>query len=201
MTHLAHELPLPRAALLGAAALALAAAIGLAGCAPAVIAVGVGAGAMVAADPRSAGAQVDDEAIELSLQANEAVQKENVHLNVTSYNGLVLLTGEVPTAAVRDEVERIAKAANRVRSVQNELFVGPISDYSARTNDGYITSLVKTRFLDEPKFAPNRVKVVTERGVVYLMGLVTRDEGAAAAQVAATTSGVTRVVKVFEYTN
>ena len=201
MTHLAHELPLPRAALLGAAALALAAAIGLAGCAPAVIAVGVGAGAMVAADPRSAGAQVDDEAIELSLQANEAVQKENVHLNVTSYNGLVLLTGEVPTAAVRDQVERIAKAANRVRSVQNELFVGPISDYSARTNDGYITSLVKTRFLDEPKFAPNRVKVVTERGVVYLMGLVTRDEGAAAAQVAATTSGVTRVVKVFEYTN
>ncbi len=201
MTHHAHELPLPRAALLGAAALALAAAIGLAGCAPAVIAVGVGAGAMVAADPRSAGAQVDDEAIELSLQANEAVQKENVHLNVTSYNGLVLLTGEVPTAAVRDEVERIAKAANRVRSVQNELFVGPISDYSARTNDGYITSLVKTRFLDEPKFAPNRVKVVTERGVVYLMGLVTRDEGAAAAQVAATTSGVTRVVKVFEYTN
>ncbi len=201
MKHLAHELPLPRAALLGAAALALAAAIGLAGCAPAVIAVGVGAGAMVAADPRSAGAQVDDETIELSLQANEAVQKENVHLNVTSYNGLVLLTGEVPTAAVRDEVERIAKAANRVRSVQNELFVGPISDYSARTNDGYITSLVKTRFLDEPKFAPNRVKVVTERGVVYLMGLVTRDEGAAAAQVAATTSGVTRVVKVFEYTN
>lgn len=201
MTHLAHELPLPRAALLGAAALALAAAIGLAGCAPAVIAVGVGAGAMVAADPRSAGAQVDDEAIELSLQANEAVQKENVHLNVTSYNGLVLLTGEVPTAAVRDEVERIAKAANRVRSVQNELFVGPISDYSARTNDGYITSLVKTRFLDEPKFAPNRVKVVTERGVVYLMGLVTRDEAAAAAQIAATTSGVTRVVKVFEYTN
>lgn len=201
MTHLAHELPLPRAALLGAAALALAAAIGLAGCAPAVIAVGVGAGAMVAADPRSAGAQVDDEAIELSLQANEAVQKENVHLNVTSYNGLVLLTGEVPTAAVRDQVERIAKAANRVRSVQNELFVGPISDYSARTNDGYITSLVKTRFLDEPKFAPNRVKVVTERGVVYLMGLVTRDEAAAAAQIAATTSGVTRVVKVFEYTN
>lgn len=201
MTHLAHELPLPRAALLGAAALALAAAIGLAGCAPAVIAVGVGAGAMVAADPRSAGAQVDDETIELSLQANEAVQKENVHLNVTSYNGLVLLTGEVPTAAVRDQVERIAKAANRVRGVQNELFVGPISDYSARTNDGYITSLVKTRFLDEPKFAPNRVKVVTERGVVYLMGLVTRDEAAAAAQIAATTSGVTRVVKVFEYTN
>ena len=201
MTHLAHDLGLPRAVMLGAAALALAAAVGLAGCAPAVIAVGVGAGAMVAADPRSAGAQVDDEAIELSLQANEAVQKQNVHLNVTSYNGLVLLTGEVPSAAVRDEVERIAKAANRVRGVQNELFVGPISDYSARTNDGYITSLVKTRFLDEPKFAPNRVKVVTERGVVYLMGLVTRDEAAAAAQVAATTSGVTRVVKVFEYTN
>ena len=199
MTHLAHELPLPRAALLGAAALALAAAIGLAGCAPAVIAVGVGAGAMVAADPRSAGAQVDDEAIELSLQANEAVQKENVHLNVTSYNGLVLLTGEVPTAAVRDEVERIAKAANRVRSVQNELFVGPISDYSARTNDGHITSLVKTRFLDEPKFAPNRVKVVTENKVAYLLGMVKRQEAKDAIEIARTTEGVQKVVVVFEY--
>lgn len=174
----------------------------LSGCAPALLAVGVGAGAMVATDRRSAGAQVDDESIELKISGN-ATQRwgERAHLNATSYNGIVLLTGEAPAADVRDAITAMAKGTDRVRLVQNEMVVGPVSDLNARTSDSYVTSKVKTRMIDAKKVSPTHVKVVTERGVVYLMGIVSRDEAAAAADVAATTSGVVRVVKVFEYSN
>jgi osmotically-inducible protein OsmY len=184
------------ATLFGAAGAAL-----LAGCVPAVI-VGVGAGAMVAADRRTTGAQVDDEAIEFKVNAaaNSSWGTE-VHLNVTSYNARVLLTGEAPTAAVKDELTRTATTTERVQSVTNEMVVGPVTDLGARTNDTYLTSVVKTRFVESEKFAPNHVKVVTERSVVYLMGIVSREEGNAAAQIAATTSGVARVVKIFQYTD
>ncbi len=174
----------------------------LSGCVPALFAVGAGAGALVATDRRSTGAQVDDESIELKISGN-ATQRwgERVHLNATSYNGVVLLTGEAPTADVQSAITALAKGTDRVRTVQNEMVVGPVSDLSARTNDSYVTSKVKTRMVDAKKVSPTHVKVVTERGVVYLMGIVSRDEGTAAADVAATTSGVVRVVKVFEYTN
>ena len=190
-----------RPPLAAAAALAaVAAAVVLAGCVPAVAVVGIGTSAMMASDPRSMGAQIDDETIELKLQSNPIVLRENVHLNVASYNGVVLLVGQAPTAAVRDEIGALAKGTDRVRAVNNELTVGPNTEYGVRSNDAFITSKVKTRLLDEGKVAPNRVKVVTENSVVYLMGLVTRKEGEAAAEVAANTSGVKRVVKVFEYT-
>ncbi len=175
---------------------------GLTGCAPIVVVAGVGAGVMIATDRRSTGAQVDDEAIELKVATAASNRWGNdVHLNATSYNGAVLLTGEAPTLQIQDEIGELARKTDRVRTVQNDMVIGPASDMGARTNDSYITSKVKARFVEAGKFAPNHVKVVTERSVVYLMGIVSREEGDAAAQMAATTSGVAKVVKVFEYTN
>ena len=120
---------------------------------------------------------------------------------MTSFNGIVLLTGEVPTETVKSEIERIVRANPKVRGVQNELVVGPVTDFRSRSNDTLITSKVKARFVEAAKFQINYVKVVTENGIVYLMGIVRREEGDAAAEIARTTSGVQRVVKVFEYIN
>jgi len=184
------------------AVLVATAGLSINGCAPAVVVVGVGAGALVAVDRRSTGAQLDDESIELKITTTAGSRWDSrVHLNVTSWNGNVLLTGEAPTAAVRGEIEELARTTERVRGVNNEMVVAPDAGIGARTNDSYITSKVKARFVEARKFEVNRVKVVTERNVVYLMGIVTRDEAKDAAQIAATTSDVARVVKVFEYTN
>jgi osmotically-inducible protein OsmY len=172
----------------------------LSGCVPLVIAGAAGGAALVVADRRSVGAQTDDEAIELKMANNiGAGYGDRVHVNVTSYNGVVLLTGEVPTPELKRSIEDIAKSTAKVRTVHDELAVGPVSSIGSRTNDSYITSKVKARFVEANKFAPNHVKVVTERQVVYLMGLVRHSEADAAAQIAATTSGVVRVVKLFEY--
>jgi len=173
----------------------------LAGCAPLVVG-GPGVGtALVATDRRSVGAQADDEAIELKVANNIGTgYGDRVHINVTSYNGIVLLTGEVPSQELLAPIVEIARTTPKVRRVNNEIAVGPVTDASARTNDSYITSKVKSRFVEASKqFSATHVKVVTERQVVYLMGIVRRDEGDAAGQIAATTSGVARVVKLFEY--
>lgn len=173
----------------------------LGGCIPLAI-TAVGGAAMVATDRRSTGTQVDDEVIEDKLAASmQERYKNDAHINITSYNGIVLLTGEVPTAAIKSDVAQMARTTPKVRSVQDELVVGPLTDLQSRTNDTYITTKVKSRFIEASKFQINHVKVVTERGVVYLMGLVRHDEGDAAAEIARTTSGVQRVVKLFEYTN
>ncbi|MEP7183222.1 MAG: BON domain-containing protein [Betaproteobacteria bacterium] len=189
-----------------ASAVAMALAVGatpfVAGCVPAVIAVGVGAGALVVADRRSTGAQLDDQTIEVKVStAAGSKYGDKIHLNVISYNGNVLLTGEAPTITVADDIAKTAKATDRVRSVQNEIVIGATTDLGARSNDTVITSKVKARFVEANKFHANYVKVVTERSVVYLMGIVSRQEADAAAEIAATTSGVARVVKVFEYPN
>jgi osmotically-inducible protein OsmY len=182
------------------AAALLASAIVLSGCVPAVIAVGAGGAAMVAADPRTTGTQVDDEGIEIKVADQARTQYgDRIHLNVAAYNGVVLLTGEVPDQGAWASVGGIAKNTPKVRSVHNEMVVGPTSELSTRTNDSYITSKVKARMVEANKFPPNAVKVVTERSVVYLMGMVTRAQGDAAGEIAATTEGVARVVKVFEY--
>jgi osmotically-inducible protein OsmY len=174
----------------------------LAGCVPLLVAGAVGGTALVATDRRSVGAQADDEAIELKIGNNIGTgYGDRVHVNVTSYNGIVLLTGEVPTPELVTTITQIARTTAKVRTVHNELTVGPVSSVGSRTNDSYITSKVKARFVEANKFAPNHVKVVTERQVVYLMGLVRHDEADTAAQIAATTSGVIRVVKLFEYIN
>lgn len=172
----------------------------LSGCVPILLAGAVGGTALVATDRRSVGAQADDEAIELKISNNiGAGYGDRVHVNVTSYNGIVLLTGEVPTQDLIGAIGEIARTTAKVRRVHNELTAGPVASFGSRSNDSYITSKVKARFVEANKFAPNHVKVITERQVVYLMGLVRRTEADAAAQIAATTSGVVRVVKLFEY--
>jgi osmotically-inducible protein OsmY len=185
-----------------AALLAAPVLVALNGCAPVIVAAGVGATAVVANDRRTAGAQLDDESIELKIgTAINSSYGQSVHVNVTSYNGIALLTGEVSSTEIKDDIVNVAKTTPRVKAVENFLVIGPMSGLSERTNDSYITSKVKARFVESDKLSTLNVKVVTEQATVYLMGIVTRDEGAAAAQIAATTSGVARVVKVFEYTN
>ena len=170
------------------------------GCAPLIVGAAVGGTALVATDRRSVGAQADDEGIELKIANVRSTRYgDRVHVNVTSYNGVVLLTGEVPDAATRQAMDELARTTDRVRRVQDELVVAPPSPLSARTNDTFITSKVKARFVEANRFAASHVKVVTERGGVYLMGLVNRTEADEAARIAASTSGVVRVVKVFEY--
>jgi osmotically-inducible protein OsmY len=187
-----------------AAAVALATAASatlLTGCVPLVVGGAVAGTALVATDRRSVGAQADDEAIELKISnAINSQYGESVHAISTSYNGIVLLSGEVPTQEIWSSIGNLARNTVKVRSVYNELAVGPNADMSVRSNDTYITSKVKTRFLEATKeFSATHVKVVTQRGIVYLMGIVTRPEGDAAARIASTTTGVVRVVKLFEY--
>jgi osmotically-inducible protein OsmY len=170
------------------------------GCAPLVIGGAAAGGVMVAQDRRTVGTLTEDEGIELKTGGRIGERfKDSVHLNATSYNRTVLLTGEVPDAAARAEVERIARGVENVRGVYNETQVAGVSSFTARSNDSIITSKVKGRFLDSGKFNALHVKVVTESGVVYLMGMVKKQEAADATELARTTSGVLKVVRVFEY--
>ena len=186
-------------AALGWAALALAAAL-LGGCAAVVVGAGGAAAYGALEDRRTAGSQLEDESNELRA-VNRIAERfgDSVHVNVTSYNRALLLTGEVPDARAREEIEKIAAALPNVRGVSNELEVAGAASLGARTNDSLITSKVKVRFLDAKRFNPLHVKVVTEAGVVYLMGIVTEQEANDAVEVARTTGGVRKVVKIFEY--
>lgn len=170
----------------------------LSGCVGAV-AVGAGAGALMVSDRRPSETYLTDQGIEIRV-ANRIDERfgAKAHVNVTSYNRAVLLTGEVPDAAARAEAEKIAAEVPNVKAISNELEVAGVSSLSARSNDAYITSKVKGRFLDASKFSVNVVKVVTEGGVVYLLGIVSQAEADAAVEVARTTSGVRKVVRVFE---
>lgn len=171
----------------------------LQGCVPAV-ATGVGAGALMIVDRRAGETYLADEAIEIrSLNRISEKFGDKVHVNVTSYNMKVLLTGEVPDAGIKDELEKAVAGVTNVKGVTNEMQVGGISSFSARSNDTYITSKVKARFIDANKFQVNHVKVVTEAGTVFLLGLVTRKEAEDAAEIARTTAGVKKVVRIFEY--
>ena len=171
----------------------------LQGCFP-VVAAGAGAGALMVQDRRTSGAYMEDEAIEVKAFDRIGKQfKNTVHVNVTSYNRNVLLTGEAPDAAAKAEIGKIAAGQDNVRAVINELQVAPPTAYSSRSNDSFITSKVKARFVDANRFPANHVKVVTEDRVVFLLGIVTRKEAEAAAEIARTTGDVRKVVKVFEY--
>ena len=182
-----------------AVALAAAAAPALQGCFP-IVAGGVGAGAMMAADRRSSGAYVEDETIEWKAKAQiKEKLGDLVHVNVTSYNRNLLLTGEAPNASARDQLPSIVAAVPNVRGVTNEVQVAGHSSLTSRSNDSLITSKVKARMIDSGNVKAHLIKVVTEASVVYLMGIVTRAEADAATQVARTTSGVNKVVRVFEY--
>jgi len=181
-----------------AALFALLSVLLLSGC-PAAI---VGAGALtygVAEDRRTSGTMIDDDNIETRVSRGVRERYgENTHVNVTSFNRSVLLTGEVPEDARKADIEKLAQGAGNVRNIANELQVGAPSSLGARANDSYITTKVKGRLLDANKVNPIHVKVVTEAGVVYLMGIVTEQEAADAVDVARNTGGVVKVVRIFD---
>lgn len=163
---------------------------------------GVATGVVVAQDRRTVGTVTEDQGIELKAGSRIGSRfPEGIHVNVTSYNRVVLLTGEVPNVATKDEITRIARGVENVREVYNELAIAGVSAYSVRSGDAYITSKVKGNFIDEGTFNVLHVKVVTENSVVYLMGIVSKKEAEDATQIARTTSGVQKVVRLFEYTN
>lgn len=170
----------------------------LAGCFGAAI-VGVGTGALMIADRRIAENYLADEGIEIRAASRMGENfGSKVHVNITSYNRMALLTGEVPDEATRAEVEKLVSGVQNVKSTVNELLIAGASSLSGRSNDAYITSKVKARFLDANKFSANHVKVVTEWGTAHLLGLVTQREAEDAVEIARTTGGVLKVVRVFE---
>lgn len=187
-----------RRALRVAAAAALA-ALALGGCAAVVVGGAAVGTAMVVTDRRTAGVQLEDQNIELkSLTRIRETVGERGHVNATSYNRMVLLTGEVPSEADRSALEQSITKIENVRSTVNELAVMGPSSMTARSNDTILTSKVKASFIDAKDLHANAVKVVTERGVVYLLGRVTEREANRATELARGVPGVQKVVKVLE---
>ncbi|MBL8522087.1 MAG: BON domain-containing protein [Betaproteobacteria bacterium] len=162
-------------------------------------ATGIGAAALAVDDRRPFGLYIEDENIEIKARVRLINDFKDGHVNVTSFNQLVMLTGEVPTEQAKKDVEAMVRGIPSVKNVANELAVAGNSSLVSRSGDSLTTTSVKARFLNNNKFSANHVKVVTEAGTVFLMGIVTREEGDAAAEIARNTSGVSRVVKVFEY--
>ena len=180
--------------LLAAAALAG----GLSACVPLVMG-GAAVGTLVAVDRRTSGTQLEDEGIEFrAANRLHGLYGDRAHVNVTSWNRQVLLTGEVPTQEDRQKAEQTLREVENVRSVVNDLVVAPPSSLSQRSNDTLITGTVKASVVDATDLVRAAFKVVTERGVVYLMGRVTQREATRATEIARGVSGVTKVVRVFE---
>ena len=180
-------------------ALAAAAVVGsLSACVPLVVG-GAVVGTLVVIDRRTSGTQLEDEGIEFraSNRIKEVIGDKG-HVNVTSYNRQVLLTGEVPTAKDRELVEKAVAGVDYVRSVVNELAVMPNSSLTQRSNDTLITGKVKASFVDAKDISLNAFKIVTERNTVFLMGRVTPREVARATEIARGVGGVEKVVRVFE---
>ena len=178
--------------------------LSLSACGPALV-MGGATAASIVHDRRTAGAVVEDQSIE--LKAHQALQQQGqrigrTHINITSYNGRVLLSGEVETPELSAWAEQTVAQIEKVKHVHNELQISAPSTLASRSNDGWITAKVKSSLLQiggMPDFDPSRIKVVTERGVVYLMGLINEQEGDAVTSTVRRVSGVQRVVKLFEY--
>ena len=184
---------------LAAATLAAAAALGtLAGCAPLLVGGAMVGGAMMFVDRRTSGTQVEDQAIELKAASRVRELALPANVNVTSYNRLVLITGEVPREADKVAVEQVVGKVEAVRSVVNDLVIGESSSVGSRASDSVISGKVKASFVDAKDLQAQAAKVVTERGVVYLMGRVTEREATRFADVARSVDGVKKVVRVFE---
>lgn len=180
-------------------ALAAAATATLAGCAPLLVGGAVVGTGLMVTDRRTSGAQIEDQAIELKAgnRLREALG-DRARIGVTSYNRLVLLTGEVPNEADRSAAEQAVGKVENVRTIVNEIAVLGSASLTSRTNDAVLSGKVKASFVDAKDLSANAFKVVTDRGVVYLMGRVTEREANRAAEIARSVSGVTKVVKVFE---
>ena len=189
----------PRSLRLLAATLATAAALGaLAGCAPLLVGGAMLGGTMMYVDRRTSGTQVEDQAIELKAASRVRELALPANVNVTSYNRLVLITGEVPREADKVAVEQVVGKVEAVRSVVNDLVIGESSSVGSRASDSVISGKVKASFVDAKDLQAQAAKVVTERGVVYLMGRVTEREATRFADVARSVDGVKKVVRVFE---
>ena len=175
----------------------------LQGCATAVVGGAAATSGAISLDRRTAGVFLGDQEIELRAQSrlSEALPKQFGNVSTTSYNRQVLLTGQVLNETTRTQAGEIAKGIPDVRNVFNELSVSGVTSLTSDANDTGITSKVKARMLRDEKAPGTKIKVVTEAAVVYLMGLVTQEEGKIATEIARTTGGVTKVVILFEYIN
>ena len=170
----------------------------LSACAPLVVGGAVMTGRVVV-DRRTTGMQLEDESIELrTAQGMRQNLLDNAHVNVTSYNRQVLLTGEVSTAADKDKANKVAQSQENVKAVANELTVQPVSSLTQRSKDAIISGQIKALFVDAKDLQSNAFKVVTENGVVYMMGRVTSREAQRATDIARSISGVTKVVRVLD---
>lgn len=178
--------------------LVLAATV-LGGCAAAVVG-GATAGGVLVLDRRSPGTQLSDQSIELraSSRVRDEVLGDGGHVNIVSYYRKVLITGEVPSEAARQKVQLVVGETPEVESVVNELAVLPNSTVAQRSNDTLVTGRVKTRLLNHEEVPANSVKVLTERGTTYLMGRLTQRETDLVTELARTTSGVQRVVRLID---
>jgi osmotically-inducible protein OsmY len=181
-----------------ALALVVTSLAGLSGCFPVLVG-GAVMGGLVATDRRTSGSVVEDEGIELrsSSRIKDALGDRG-HINVTSYNRQVLLSGEVPSAQDKQLVEQIVSRVDNVRSIVNELAVMGNASLTQRSSDSLITGRVKASLVDAKDLFSNAFKVVTERGTTYIMGRVTEREAKRATQVVSSTSGVQKVVRIFE---
>jgi len=184
-----------------AVALGFTSLLALPGCAPVLFA-GAASGVMMANDKRSAGTIVDDNTIELKLGnkiASDKALAEKVHVNATCYNKTLLITGEVPSEEIRDQIVALAGSIDGVKQIYNSLDISIPTEYKSRNFDTWVTTKAKSKMVSRKELEAIHVKVTTENAVVYLMGLVNHAEADAAAQTASEIEGVKRVVKVFEY--
>jgi osmotically-inducible protein OsmY len=173
----------------------------LSSCAALVVA-GAGTAAVAAHDRRTFGAFIDDQTIEMkagsALKSDDEVRRDT-NINVTSMNGIVLLSGEAATPELRDRALAKMRELGGIRRIVNEIQIAPIASLASRSYDAWITTKVKTKLIHTEDIDSTRVKVVTENDAVYLMGLVTQKEGELATDAARSVQGATRVVKLFEY--
>jgi osmotically-inducible protein OsmY len=172
------------------------------GCAAPILVAGGAAAGAAAVDRRTTGAMVEDQSIELKISneiySDKGLQKQ-LHINATSFNGIVLLTGEAPTAAMRSKAVSLTQHVEKVRKIHNEIIVAPKSSMKSRSQDTWITTKVKTSLIGAKELNALSIKVVTENQIVYLMGVVSRKEAKIATDVTRGVTGIKQIVKLFEY--
>lgn len=171
----------------------------LPGCTPLVLG-GAAATTLIISDRRSAGMQITDKTIGITIQnrVNAQLNKKTTHIYADSFNQRVLLTGEVATQADKNRVASIAKNVQDAKTVINEITVGPVASFSERSRDTWITSKVRSDLIFTKQVPSRTISITTSKGIVYLMGQVTQDEGNIAAQAVSKIDGVVKVVKVFD---
>ena len=175
----------------------------LQGCATAII-TGAATGVSLVHDRRTTGAVIDDQGVEfkaaLAIFNNKDIYEQS-HINVTSYNGIILITGETLTEQLKQQVYDLVRVIPKVRTIHNELIIAAPSSLPSRSSDAWITSKVKAKITSDRQIDPFYIKVVTEHGIVYLMGIVNQSESDRAVSITSNSAGVQRVVKIFEYLN